>query len=65
MHFPPKKAQRVAGNENAAQEEVDEAVSGLESAMAQLEKVDGGEEKPSVEELKALVEKAEDRKSVV
>ena len=55
-----EKAQRVAGNENAAQEEVDEAVSGLESAMAQLEKVDGGEEKPSVEELKALVEKAEE-----
>ena len=55
-----EKAQRVAGNENAAQEEVDGAVSGLESAMAQLEKVDGGEEKPSVEELKALVEKAEE-----
>ena len=55
-----EKAQRVAGNENAAQEEVDEAVSGLESAMAQLEKVDGGEEKPSVEGLKALVEKAEE-----
>lgn len=55
-----EKAQSVAGNETATQEEVDEAVSGLESAMTQLEKVDGGEEKPSVEELKALVEKAEE-----